>query len=402
MDRVGFGLRNRLRVHRILHINTQFCSMGGVEAVLRAHHGHDGGSGMDSRFIALWEPAQEGWPRCRFLDFQKSMRVRTARGLVGDAWPGFTPGVAVHHTLWGQPYWQDLDQAPRRALFLHSDVPGLAERLVSRLPAMDAVLAVSDTLLERAREAAPSWGPERFQRIHYPVFGPVDPPAERGRPEGGPIVLGYAGRLVREQKRVERFVELAAALDRAGVAWRLEFLGDGEERTRLEAALPDRGRVIFHGRLQGEAYWKVIDRWDALVLVSDYEGTPIALLEAMTRGVVPLHPRLGSGGDAYATAVDPALVYAAGDIAALAKAVAGLAAWPTERWIAARRRSRELMTPHGGAAYLGAFRDFMGRVQSLPAPSRPAERRWKFPGDRLTFAQWEWLLDWRRRVRRRG
>jgi len=382
-------------VQRILHFNTQFASLGGVEAVLRAHHERDAGQDIDSRFVAFWEKPAEGWPRCRFLDFARSTSVRAARRRVADACAGFAPALSVHHTLWGQPYWGDLDPAPRRLLFLHSDVPGLAGRLAARMPGMDAVLAVSDALLSRAREAAPTWESDRFARIHYPVFAPGFARTEPGAPDGRRIVLGYAGRLSREQKRVERFVELAARLDARAIPWRLELLGDGEERAALEKALPDRARVVFHGRQSGDAYWRIVDGWDAIVFTSDYEGTPIALLEAMSRGVLPVHPRLGSGGDDYAARLDAALVYQPGDMEGMAGAIAEMAAWPAGRWMEARARAWALMAPHDGAAYLRAFRNHATAVVAMPVRHEPAARRWGFPADRLTFAQWEWIAGLR-------
>lgn len=371
--------------------------MGGVEAVLRAHHARDADVGIESRFVAFWEKASPDWPRNAGMDFRRGMTVRKARRLVSEACREFEPEVSVHHTLWGQPYWGDLDPAPRRVLFLHSDVPGLAEKLASRMPGMDAVLAVSDALLDRAREAAPGWDSGRFSRIHYPVFGPAAPLQEREPVGERPIVIGYSGRLEREQKRVERFVELAARLDARRLRWRLEFLGDGKVRAALERALPDRSRVVFHGRQSGEAYWRIVDGWDAIAFTSDYEGTPIALLEAMSRGVVPLHPRIGSGGDGYAGRVDPGLVYPAGDMDALAESVAGLTGWDATRWADARSRARALMEPHAGGNYLRSFGEFVERVAAMPALERPLPRRWRFPADRLTFAQWEWIAGLRRR-----
>lgn len=385
------------RVQRILHFNTQFASMGGVEAVLRAHHQRDAAAGMDSRFVAFWEPPAAGWERCRFLDFARGMRVRAARRRVAEACAGFDPAVSVHHTLWGQPYWGDLDPGRRRVLFLHSDIPGLDGRLAARLPSMDGVLAVSDALLAKAQAAAPGWEAARFCRIHYPVFAPAWPVPERPPAEGRELVLGYSGRLSREQKRVERLAELAPRLDALGLRWRLELLGDGEERASLEKALPDRSRVVFHGRRSGDEYWRIVDGWDAVVFTSDYEGTPIALLEAMTRGVLPVHPRIGSGGDAYAAAVDPVLAYEAGDMGAMAASVAALAGWPRERREAARATARRLMAPHAGDHYLAAFAAFARTAAGLPARDRTPGRRWGFPADCLTFGQWEWIAGLRRR-----
>jgi glycosyltransferase involved in cell wall biosynthesis len=384
-------------MYRVLHINTQFASLGGVEAVLRAHHQRDLAAGIDSRFVAFWEAETPGWQRCKFLSFHPNLAIREARQRVRLAWPGFQPDLVVHHTLWGQPYWQDLDGKTRRVLYLHSDVPDLREKLTSRLPSMDAVMAVSDQLLDRAREAVPHWQAERFHRIYYPVFVPDKPLPSPQRSRSRCLVIGYAGRLTRQQKRVERFIELARLLEGSDFCWRLEFLGDGDERGALERALPNREQVLFHGRKQGDEYWRILASWDVLAFVSDYEGTPIAMLEALSQGVLPLHPALGSGGDQYASSIDPALIYEPGNLGDLASRIKMVSEWPDSRWMGAVDRARRLLEPHAGSFYMQVFHECVQRIAHLPALNKPRERIWGFPTDRFSFSLFERLLRCRRR-----
>lgn len=381
---------------RALHLNTQFASLGGVEAVLRHHHAQDAAHGVDSRFIAFWEAEAPGFERARFLDFRRSMRVREARRRRAGAWPGFEPDVVAHHTVWGQPYLADLDGSARRVLFLHSDIPDLPRLLAARLPLMDGVVAVSDVLLERARAAAGGWAAERFHRVDYPIHPPAWLRPRGEREPGSPWVLGYAGRLDTVQKRVERFIELSSRLAKGPLRWRLEFLGDGPERGRLEAALPDRTQHVFHGRQSGDAYWRVVSGWDAILFTSDFEGTPIALIEAMAAGVLPVHPAIGCGGDAYAAQVDPSLVYAAGDMGAMAAALEGLDGWTRERVAGAVRAAVGIAARHDGGRYLSGVAGFFDRIRALPLLARPPARRWRFPMDLLSFGQFEWIARRRR------
>lgn len=381
---------------RVLHLNTQFASLGGVEAVLRFHHDHDAAHGMDSRFISFWEEPQSPFPHARFAAFERRLSVREARRRVAGAWPGFNPEVVLHHTTWGQPYLADLDGSARRVLFLHSDTPGLAAQLAARAPLMDGIVAVSDVLLDRARTAAPDWSAERFLRVDYPIHPPAGLPPHRPRPAGSPLVLGYAGRLSTEQKRIERFLTLSQKLASSPFPWRIEFLGDGPQRAMLEQALPDRTRHVFHGRQSGEEYWRILRDWDAILFTSDFEGTPIALIEAMAAGTVPIHPDLGSGGDAYARAIDPVLAYPAADLDALAGAIGKLAQWDPVRWQAAQEKARALATRHDATTYLNRVAGFLGSIRQLPPREKPPLRRWRFPFDRITFAQWERIAKWRR------
>lgn len=382
---------------RVLHLNTQFASLGGVEAVLRFHHEKDAGLGMDSRFISLWEGSREGFPRAAFADFSRQTSVRDARRRVTAAWPAFRPTTVVHHTTWGQAFLADLDGSARRVLFLHSDTPGLAQQLPARLPLMDGIIAVSDVLLERARSAAPTWPAVRFLRIDYPIHPPPWLTGRKSRPPGSPLVLGYAGRLSTEQKRIERFIELSRHLSAAPFPWRIEFLGDGPERALVESALPDRTRHVFHGRRSGEDYWRIVDGWDAILFTSDFEGTPIALIEALATGAVPIHPAIGSGGDAYAREISTSLAYPAADMGAMARAIHEFAGWTPLQRDEATLRARAIAARHDASHYLTRFRDFLTQIESLPALPKPPLRRWRFPLDRLSFANWEWIARLRRR-----
>ena len=380
---------------RVLHLNTQFSSIGGVEAALQCHHDLDAGAGVDSRFVAYWEPSVSGHPRADHLDFRREMTVGEARRRLKNVWPGFQPDVALHHTVWGQPYLMDLDRAPRRVLMLHSDIPGLERLAAARAASLDGWIAVSDVLLARARAAAPGLDADRFLRVDYPVRPPAWMRPRRDGVREGPLVLGFAGRLETEQKRVERFIELSAHLARCPVPWRLEFVGDGSQRGALEAALPDRIRPRFYGKLRGDDYWRVVTGWDAIVFTSDYEGTPIALIEALSAGVVPFHPSIGCGGDAYASAVDAELAYPPGDMQALAGRIAGFAGWTADRRGAAQTRAVSIASRHDAAGYVRAVNGFLGQLVQMPPLQKPQGRSWGFPFDRLTFAQYEWIAGLR-------
>ncbi len=382
---------------RVLHLNTQFASLGGVEAVLRFHHEQDAGLGMDSRFISLWEDSREGFPRTAFAAFSRQLSVRDARRRVAGAWPAFRPTTVVHHTTWGQAFLADLDGSARRVLFLHSDTPGLSQQLPARVPLMDGIIAVSDVLLDRARSAAPTWPASRFLRIDYPIHPPAWLTGRKPRLPGSPLVLGYAGRLSTEQKRIERFIELSRHLSSARFPWRIEFLGDGPERALLESALPNRTQHVFHGRRSGEDYWRIVDGWDAILFTSDFEGTPIALIEALATGAVPIHPSIGSGGDAYAREISTSLAYPAADMEAMAQAIRELASWTPLQRDEATLRARAIAARHDARHYLTRFRDFLSEIEALPSLPKPPLRRWRFPLDRLSFAHWEWIASLRRR-----
>ena len=122
---------------------------------------------------------------------------------------------------------------------------------------------------------------------------------------------------------------------------RLNVVGDGPERTALEALageLAVADRVVFHGQLPREQALAAIARADVFVLNSTYEGLPHVVLEAMRLGVPVVASAAGGTPEAVSDGRTGLLV-PAGDDRALASAIdrllseAGLA----ERLAAAAR-----------------------------------------------------------------
>ncbi len=131
-------------------------------------------------------------------------------------------------------------------------------------------------------------------------------------------ILGV-GRLV-PAKRFDVFLKVLAQVNKKcrikGV-----IAGDGPLRAELEALairlglLP--GTVQFLGEVSDTGRW--YDQADLLLLTSDYEGTPNAVLEAMALGVPVIGTRVGDVPDLLGEGARGRLV-APGDIAGLVSA----------------------------------------------------------------------------------
>jgi colanic acid/amylovoran biosynthesis glycosyltransferase len=114
-------------------------------------------------------------------------------------------------------------------------------------------------------------------------------PARTAEPAGSVFRLVYTGRLVEEAKRVS---DVANALCAAAQnipnleAW---MTGEGEARPAVEDIIREKGmgaRVRLLGRV--DDVYDVLAQCHGLVLLSDYEGLPVSVLEAMATGVVPI------------------------------------------------------------------------------------------------------------------
>lgn len=93
------------------------------------------------------------------------------------------------------------------------------------------------------------------------------------------------GRLERE-KRYDRLLDIAAELQKRGFAFRWYFAGDGPLREEIERQLTERGLsgcVTLTGYMENPC--PLLVRCRALVLFSEYEGTPVTIDEAKTLGV---------------------------------------------------------------------------------------------------------------------
>lgn len=195
---------------------------------------------------------------------------------------------------------------------LHSDDPyyhdildvfvagGMAWRL-------DGVVAVSDYLHELARAATtPDTGV-----LHATYGAPV--PAARASAPGDSLELLYVGRIVERQKRIRRVVSRLCAAADAVAGVRGVLYGEGSERNEVAALLHARrdNRVRLGAALDSERMMAAMTRGHALVLLSDFEGLSIALMEAMACGLVPIvsDTRSGTGDliqhETNALVVDP-------------------------------------------------------------------------------------------------
>jgi glycosyltransferase involved in cell wall biosynthesis len=133
---------------------------------------------------------------------------------------------------------------------------------------------------------------------HLPLGVPVPPEANGARNDPArPLRILCLGRLEREQKRAHLFPRILEQLKSSGIPFHWTIAGSGPERDALERAmqsLPDQ-TVSFAGQVSYEQVPEVLRAHDIFLLVSDYEGLPLGLLEAMAHGLVPVVSDLPSG-----------------------------------------------------------------------------------------------------------
>ena len=166
----------------------------------------------------------------------------------------------------------------------------------------DAVIVVSAPLVRRLAEAGVD-----PQRIHFVPNGfasadvTLTRSAARHRLGIGTdeLVVGWVGRLSRE-KGADVMLD---ALTKCDPLWRLSVIGEGPELDRLRRQASESGiaeRVVWHGAVAKAG--SLLPAFDAFVLSSRTEGTPISLFEAMNSRVPIVATHVGGVPDVVSSA----------------------------------------------------------------------------------------------------
>jgi glycosyltransferase involved in cell wall biosynthesis len=97
----------------------------------------------------------------------------------------------------------------------------------------------------------------------------------------------YVGRIVENQKRIDRLMELWKRLHEDFDDWTFDLVGSGYylEVAKDFAKKNNLERIYFHGMQNPLPYW---DNGDIFTLTSDFEGYGMVLIEAQARGTVPI------------------------------------------------------------------------------------------------------------------
>jgi glycosyltransferase involved in cell wall biosynthesis len=286
----------------------------------------------------------------------------------------------------------------------HNDVGAFYAPVAHYAPLIDCAIGVSEETARHLREET-GMPAERVRQIPYGVHPLAPPAAERRfanpRRAGAPLRLGYVGRVVTEQKRVLDFLGLARELKVTGVPFELHIIGDGPERIPLAEAFRKDGyreEVKFWGWLPQERIAERLAGLDVFMLLSDYEGLPVALLEAMGHAVAPVITRIPSGNTQLIRDGENGLLFPVGEVATAARHLARLASDPAllERlqrgaWNTAREYSVERMVQR----YQDCFREIsqtgFSRAHRLDAP-RPYPL---LPACRSRYPTWLRKLKYR-------
>jgi colanic acid/amylovoran biosynthesis glycosyltransferase len=110
--------------------------------------------------------------------------------------------------------------------------------------------------------------------------------------------LVYTGRLVEEQKRISDVTLAFCRVAREVPGVEATIYGDGPSASSVKRIIEKEGKglpVSYAGRVDSEVIQQHLLGNHVIVLLSDYEGLPISLMEAMACGLVPVCLNIRSG-----------------------------------------------------------------------------------------------------------
>lgn len=260
--------------------------------------------------------------------------------------------------------------------FAHADQPYYYE-LLQRYEAIATLLvAVSEEIGARLRQLLP----HRAADVRVRPYG-VEASRTLARAWSAasqPLRLAYAGRLVETQKRVGDLAALANVLADRGVDFTLDIVGAGVDEGRLRDAVarsPEavQRRVRFLGRVAPAAMPALWQDVDVAVLVSEYEGISIAMLEAMAGGCVPVVTRVSGTRDAILEGRTGCTV-PVGDMVAMADAITGLASDRDRLATMGRQAHARVLDRFTVDDYTQWFLALVDEAWSLPPRAWPDDR----------------------------
>jgi glycosyltransferase involved in cell wall biosynthesis len=188
------------------------------------------------------------------------------------------------------------------------------------------VIAVSEEVASSIARATKGSVPVDVVRNGVPVnlmqrdvAGAARIRASLGIPEGAPVAGIVA--VFRTQKRLPLWLEVAAQVRRAHPNAHFIFVGDGPLRAEVEAKIKSLslGDCVHLVGLQ-EDVRPYVSAMDVFLMTSEFEGLPVALLEAMAMETSPVVTAVGGMPEAVADGVS-GFVLAPSDTPGLVSAV---------------------------------------------------------------------------------
>lgn len=316
--------------------------VGGMESFLFALARGLRAAGFEVEFVVTetvgeWHdlPRQDGFVTHTVLPSatrgRRQHAVQVARRLTGY------DTVLLNHSRAAQAALGLLPQKVAAISILHNDFDPIYRVGLANQANIDGIVCVNQRVYDEAirRGGAAS----RTPVIPYGVPVPAHWPKIDDKWDERPLSVVYLGRVDNYQKGVFDLPPVLAGAMSLGCRLSFDLIGDGPDLETLRALLAEKCAGIdarCHGALPHMRAMEILAQSDVLLMPSRFEGLPIALLEAMAHGVVPVASLLPGVTDVPVQAGENGLLLPVGDVSAFAEAIASLTDKPTWRRMSER------------------------------------------------------------------
>lgn len=185
-------------------------------------------------------------------------------------------------------------------------------------PVIDVAVAHASLFCDILLAASPDYQ----GKVKYLSYG-VELPRQSIKKQAGPALkLIFLGRLV-EEKGVKLLKEIDALLSERNVPVEWTIVGKGPLLGELKQSWSQNTNVEFVQAADTASVYAILEHQDILVFPSWFEGTPVSIMEALSRGVVPVVSNL-PGGTRDMVTEDVGMLCTVKDAAAYADAISFL------------------------------------------------------------------------------
>lgn len=133
--------------------------------------------------------------------------------------------------------------------------------------------------------------PEKIHTMLCPVECPAVLKRSYSLKRDTPVRIGFAGRLEKEEKRMDLMLKVIGLLEKMDVQYCFEFAGEGSYEEEIKNFIDENkcgNKIKLLGRIEKE---RIPDFWkdkDICINTSDHEGRSRSTIEAMANGAVPV------------------------------------------------------------------------------------------------------------------
>ena len=285
-------------------------------------------------------------------------------------------GVLVTNDLVELATVSALDVNRTVMMLIHGDDPYYYDLAARHEDVIDVFICYGQVMFDTLRQRLPG---RHASILHLPYGIPL--PARTRTAARGPLRLFYAGRLDHGQKGVLDLPAIDEALRATGTPVSWTIAGDGPDGAELRARWNGAAHVRWLGVIGNTEVLEEAAQQDVFVLPTHTEGVPVAMIEAMGAGLVPVVSDIASGVREVVASGVHGITPPVGDTTAFADAIRALHADRDrlERMSAAARA--HVVARYDVRERVRAYQELFARHHEFRRP-RPARSRFPY-GSRL-------------------